>query len=169
MTQVHTYLNVRNVLVSQFIVLNTFKIYKYILNIWSIKYLVIFELIFQITVHYLKKKFFYLWYLFVLWKFFTADQYWQADFNATISQNQKEFPILLVMVYRHGRAVHQGDACASTDHMFISDTSYVYVCKHIRAPDSQSVLRKSLSSWNRGKLSQLSGGWTSRAASMSAE
>lgn len=34
---------------------------------------------------------------------------------------------------------------------------------------SQSILRKSLSSWKRGKLSQLSGGWTSRAASMSAE
>lgn len=32
---------------------------------------------------------------------------------------------------------------------------------------SQSVRRKSLSSWKRGKLSQLSGDWISRAASMS--
>lgn len=35
--------------------------------------------------------------------------------------------------------------------------------------DSQSIRRKSLSSWKSGKLSQLSGGCTSRAASMSAE
>lgn len=33
--------------------------------------------------------------------------------------------------------------------------------------DLQSVRRKSLSSWKSGKLSQLSGDWISRAASMS--
>lgn len=39
----------------------------------------------------------------------------------------------------------------------------------IGGSDSQSILRKSLSNWKSGKLSQLSGSCTSRAASMSAE